>query len=135
MRDLIEQETRTAYNLVKREIYQYGNKPGKHLARLLGGKKAANYIEKIQLSTGEPVYKTAEIARTFQDYYSRLYSVNKHGTKEEVDRKQEKIKAYLKDTRLKIISEDQLRQLESPYYRGGDNKDSKRIPIREKPWT
>lgn len=64
MRDLIEQETLTAYNLVKRERYQYWN-----IWRGYQGKtKAANYIEKIQTSTGEPVHKTAEIAKVFQEY-------------------------------------------------------------------
>lgn len=60
MRDLIEQETRTAYNQIKKERYQWGNKSGKYLARLLKKEKTANYIEKIQTSFGELVYKTVE---------------------------------------------------------------------------
>lgn len=65
----MEQETRKIFNRIKKERYQWGNKTGKYLAKIFKKKKTANYIEKIQNSTGEMVYITTKIAGVFQKYY------------------------------------------------------------------
>lgn len=106
MRELVEQESRMVYNKIKKERYQWGNKTGKYLARLLKKKKTANYIEKVQTITGEVVYKKIEIAKTFQNYYGKLYSINKKDTPDEVKQKHEKSKAFLNEICLNKIPED-----------------------------
>lgn len=52
MRDLLEQEARAVYNLIKKERYVGGNKPGKFLAKILKKNKITNYIEKIKTKKG-----------------------------------------------------------------------------------
>ena len=46
LKGLIEQETRIALNLAKKEKYIWGNKTGKYLANMVKKKRIANYIEK-----------------------------------------------------------------------------------------
>lgn len=84
------------------------------MARLLKKKKTANYIEKVQTIIGEVVYKTIEIAKTFQSYYGKLYSINKKDTPDEVKQKREKSKAFLNEICLNKIPEDKLSYLEAP---------------------
>lgn len=52
-----------------------------------------------------------EIARKFQEYYECLYAI---GSKEEVEQKRAKIKAYLRESGLEKITEEQISQLEAP---------------------
>lgn len=59
-------------------------------------------------------YRTREIAKIFQDYYGRLYSINKKITTEEADKKREKTKAFLKDIGLNKLAEDKCSELEAP---------------------
>lgn len=114
IRDLIEQETRKLFNLVKKERYIGGNIPGRFLAKALRKKKTSNYIDKIKTRTGDIRYKDKDIATTFQDYYAGLYAINKNETQEQRDQKREKIKSYLKDSGMvKIMGADQ-RTLEAP---------------------
>ena len=51
-RALSEQETRRLLNSRDRERYIWGNKPSKHLARMVQKKKSRNFIEKIQKRMG-----------------------------------------------------------------------------------
>lgn len=65
LRACTEQETRKTYNLVKKDRYINGNKPGKLLARALKKKKTSNFIEKIKTKSGEIKYKTCDITKAF----------------------------------------------------------------------
>lgn len=111
MKDLVEQETRTAYNRIKKERYQWGNKTGKYLAKLLKKKTTVNYLEEIQTSTGAMVHTTAEIARTFQDYYGKLYSINQQ---DKIGTIKVKTKAFLDEVSLNKIPEEKFCILEAP---------------------
>lgn len=90
MRDLTEHETRKAYNLVKKERYINGNKPGKFLARALKKKKNVNYIEKIKTKSGKIRYKTSDIAKAFQEFYGELYAININNSQEANGEKKER---------------------------------------------
>lgn len=46
-----------------------------------------NYIENIQTNTETMVHTIAEMARTFLDYYGKLYSINQKDTPETRKRK------------------------------------------------
>lgn len=48
MRDLVEQETRTAYNLIEKERYLGGNKPGKFLAKVLKKENSQLHRKKLR---------------------------------------------------------------------------------------
>lgn len=91
LKELIEQETRTTFYKIKKERYQWGDKSGKHLARMLKNKSWANFIENIQTGNGEKVYTTSEIVRAFQDYYNKLYSIT-----QKVKERSDNTKAFLK---------------------------------------
>lgn len=62
-------------NRTARDRYKWGNKPSKHLAKILQKKKNINYIEKIQTKDGNMVYSPKGIAEIFRTYYQELYSV------------------------------------------------------------
>lgn len=91
LKELVEQDTRSAYNKVKKERYLWENKIGKPLARMLK-KISVNYIEKIQDSTGTMVYTTSGIAKIFQEYYAKLYAINK--TSEQKNKRKDKTRVF-----------------------------------------
>lgn len=66
MRALIEQETRKMYNLVKKERYIGGNRPGRFLAKALRMKKTSNYIEKNKNKRQVILDSKIEIAEIFR---------------------------------------------------------------------
>lgn len=72
----LDQETKGAFFMVMKEKYQWGNKPGKLLAKILWEKKNVSFVLKIRDEKGEMVYSSSEIARVFHAYYSKLYSVS-----------------------------------------------------------
>lgn len=98
----MEQETRKEFNRVIKERYKWRNKPGKHLAKILINKKTLNY-KKIKNERGEMVYKTTDIAKAFQTYYSALYSIRNKETQKEEETRQIKIQEYLADAKLTKI--------------------------------
>lgn len=100
MRDLVEQETRATYNLIKKERYLGGNKPGKFLTKVLKKKKTANCIEKIKTTVGDMRYRTREIAKIFQNYYGELYFINKKNTPVETEKKTGENKSFPKRYRI-----------------------------------
>lgn len=74
LKDLLDYETKMALNFTARDRYKWGNKPSKHLAKMLQ-KKKANFIEKIQTKDGNMVYSPKGIAEIFRTYYQELYAV------------------------------------------------------------
>lgn len=111
---MFEQETRTAFNRIKKERYQWGNKTGKHLAKILKKKISVNYIEKIQTSTGGIAYTTAEIAKNFQEYYRKLYLINQKDSPEKDKERKEKMEVFLDDLGLNKISDERFKAVEDP---------------------
>lgn len=114
IRQLIEQENRKKYNLVKKERYVGSNRPGRLLAKILSKKKNNKYIDKIRSRTNEIQYRDPDIARTFQEFYSELYSINRNVTPKEREQKQAKIKNYLSEVGMTKLSENEHTTLESP---------------------
>lgn len=114
LRDLTEQETRKAFNLVKKDRYINGNKPGKLLARALKKKKNNNYVEKIRTKSGEIRHRTGDIANTFQEFYGGLYAINIKKAQDTKGSKSERTKKFLKEARLPRITESDKSMLEEP---------------------
>lgn len=103
-----------AYNRIKSERYLGGNKIGKSLARILKKKTALNYIEKIQSSIGTTVYNTSNIARTFQECYTKLYAINQNESTEQIRERKVKTREFLNEIGLNKIMEDKSSALEDP---------------------
>lgn len=51
-RDLVEQGTRAAYNLIKKEKYVGGNTPGKYLAKAIKKRKLLTILRKSRQQQG-----------------------------------------------------------------------------------
>lgn len=96
---------------------------------MLKKKITANYIEKIQDSTGKMVYNTSLIPKNFQEYYSKLYAINKNETNEQKNKRREKMRAFLEGTDLNRISEEQGKGLEESV-----TEDEIRKILRETPF-
>lgn len=111
LKDLMEQETRREFNRVTQERYKWGNKPGKHLAKIFINKKTLNYIEKIKNERGEIVNKTTDIASTFQQYYSTFYAIKDQETKQEKETRKRNTLDYLIKAKLPKIKAEQLIEL------------------------
>lgn len=84
------------------------------MAKLQKNKITLNYLEKIKTSTGAMVHNTAKIARTFQDYYGKLYSINQQDTPGTIKERNVKTKAFLEEVCLSKIPEDKCCVLEAP---------------------
>lgn len=51
-KDLMEQETKLAFNLTAKRYYEVGNRPGELLAGTIKPKGKVNYIEKLKAKKG-----------------------------------------------------------------------------------
>lgn len=60
------------------------------------------------------VYKTTDIAKAFQTYYSALYLIRNKETQKEKETRKIKIKEYLTDANPPKIQVEQLIELEEP---------------------
>lgn len=58
---LLEQDKKHAFHIVDKERYQWGNKAGKWLARVVKEKKCLSFIPKIKNDDGEMVHSSPEI--------------------------------------------------------------------------
>lgn len=113
LEDLMEQDTRQAFNRVAKDRFQWGNKPGKYLARIIKNKKKSiNYIKKIKNNKGDIVYTASEVARVFHNYYSVLYSVRQKGSQKVESKRKQKIQEYLREANLPKISVEKLQALD-----------------------
>lgn len=77
-------------------------------------------------------YRTREIAKTFQDYYGELYSINKKNTPVEAEKKTGENKSLPKRYSTKI-SEDKCSDLEAPITEDEIKKTLKEIPVGKSP--
>ena len=59
-------------------------------------------------------YKTSEIAEAFQTFYSTLYTIRNNETQEQENIRKRKIKEYLKEVKLPMISQNDIDSLEAP---------------------
>lgn len=65
LKRLMDQETKEKFFQIAKERYQWGDKAGKHLARIFRKKKTRHFIGKIQSTQGSMVYETKEIGEIF----------------------------------------------------------------------
>lgn len=114
LKDLIEQENRALFYRLKKERYQWGDMSSKYLSKILKRKKRANYFESIQTSNGEKVHATSDIARVFQEYYGKLYSITQKEPPDRVKKRLDNTRALLNEIGLKRIAPDKLSLLEDP---------------------
>lgn len=110
----MEQETKEKFYKIAKERYQWGNKAGKHLARMLRKKKGLHFIGKIQTKQGKMVYETKEIGEVFKNYYSELYTEEMSGGQRSENTKSRKINEFLKQAKLPKITENLRESLEKP---------------------
>lgn len=76
----------------KAQWYQYGNKTGKILAKILKDQQPSISIIKILKSNGKLTYEPKEILKEFHTYYSNLYNIKRHQGNKEEEKKGEEIK-------------------------------------------
>uniref|UniRef100_A0A8C5PIJ7 Reverse transcriptase domain-containing protein n=1 Tax=Leptobrachium leishanense TaxID=445787 RepID=A0A8C5PIJ7_9ANUR len=87
------------------------NKPGRLLAQILKTRRTRSYIPRIQLAPGTVTTNPDLIAKSFQTYFSSLYSIqDTHYSDLELD----DIKAYLADKALPSLAPAEAIALGSP---------------------
>lgn len=76
--DLLEvlgKTIRRKYTLTQKLFYEYGNKSGKYLARVLQLGRATNTVNTIRDPTGKAYTSSEDITNQFVQYFSRLYNL------------------------------------------------------------
>lgn len=113
LKNLFHTEQKQQFRIIAQCTYEWGNKPGRLLARSLQQKKAATFIAKIKSKTDGLVHHTPAIATEFRSFYQHLYHVHQHIPDQE-SRKQV-IQDYLAQANLPKLTEDTLATLDGEF--------------------
>lgn len=111
LRDLMEEETNQIMNRHLRDKLRWGNKVGKHLAKILQRKRDKNFIDKIQNKKGDLRFSSKEIGEEFRQYFASLYSVDTKGCRRG---KKERVEAFLKEAGINKLTKEDIKDLDNP---------------------
>ncbi|KAM9330707.1 annexin A1 [Gastrophryne carolinensis] len=111
LKDVLFRETSRFFTRRHGLFYEQGNKAGRLLARALRPKQAKIRIEGIRGSDGIFYQKNGEIADLFRRFYLTLYNLPVQQGKRDVEGSME---AYLMDSGMPSLSEEEVEQLEAP---------------------
>lgn len=111
LKDLMENETNRIMNRHLRDKHRWGNKVGKHLAKILRKKRDVNFIDRIQNKKGEMRF-LREIGEEFRQYFTSLYSVRSSDSSGR--KKEERVGNFLKEAGLPRLTESDIKELDSP---------------------
>lgn len=75
LQTLLDEETLRIRDRRRAQWYQYGNKTGKILAKILKEQQTSTTIIKILKADGEYTYDPKDIIEEFHTYYSNLYNI------------------------------------------------------------
>lgn len=110
LKSLFHTEQKQQAHIVAQSFYEWGNKPGRLLARSLQQRKSASFIAKIKNSSATIVHDTPNIAKEFRAFYQHLYHVQHSVT--DRDDKTRFIREYLARANLPRLPPDTLASLE-----------------------
>lgn len=94
-------------------MHEWGNKPGRLLARSLQQKKSAAFIAKIKTTADTLVHETPAIVKEFLSFYQYLYHVQH--TIADQDTRTKLIQDYLAHANLPKLPSDALTALEGEF--------------------
>lgn len=112
---LMEQKHKCFKQMCSGSFYEWGNKPGKLLARALRDKRASLYIPTIKHSSGSIAHLTEEFLHCFQKYYSSLYNLPAPQQQGVTEAHLSSLEAFLSRTSSPKILTHTLRTLEEAF--------------------
>lgn len=107
LNQLLTQKAESAIFFAKHRLFEFGNKPGRLLARLAKGQTGSRVIPSLRDSTGAEHFETKSICKIFKDFYQKLYSSECQNTSELRDR-------FFDGIRLPTLSENYRNDLCRP---------------------
>lgn len=114
LKALLHMEHKRHARVVAQRFHEWGNKPGRLLARSLQQKKNASFIDEIKkISSDHLVHETSAIAKEFQTFYQHLYHVQNMVTDRET--RKTLIHDYLSQANLLKLPSDTLDALEGEF--------------------
>lgn len=97
---LISQQAEKSLFSNKQRLYEYGNKPGNLLSKLLSNRNSHNSVVCLKDSHGKHCFTSEEINAIFTNYYKLLYT-------SEIHKGDPQINAFLEHLNLPEINEQQ----------------------------
>ncbi|XP_056403189.1 transmembrane protein 260 isoform X1 [Hyla sarda] len=115
IRSLLDTSLRQYSQKCASTFYEWGNKPGRQLARALREKRSALFIPSINTSSGSKSFITADILKAFEKYYHDLYNIPTPSIPPHSPLPPLSLHDYIQNTSLPRLSEEDIEALESPF--------------------
>ena len=115
LKNLLALETKRKFHYISQKVYEWGNKPGKMLARSLTARKTLSFIPKIKLPSGDLVHTTPQISKAFNEFHAALYNVEGGLASLPLSEKRKRILTYLREANLPKLSRSALNDLEANF--------------------
>uniref|UniRef100_A0A803K7A0 Reverse transcriptase domain-containing protein n=1 Tax=Xenopus tropicalis TaxID=8364 RepID=A0A803K7A0_XENTR len=112
LKTLLDQYTNKAFMSTKQKYYELGDKCNKHFAKLLRKIQPQTLVQSIKDTNQKTLYDTKNIAKSFQQYYQKLYKLDPQGPIKDL---QERMKTFIREAQLPNLTPDQKNSLDRPF--------------------
>ncbi|CAH2315719.1 Hypothetical predicted protein [Pelobates cultripes] len=114
LRDILHQKLQHTIQKSHRFFFEYSNKCGRLLARMLQKKRHMCHISKLKTKEQTITQFLDKITELFQEYYHTLYNLSTETSSDSIHRRERRITEYLQKHGTKTLSQDTAEELEAP---------------------